>query len=323
MAIEKANLGAPRSVIRVCSDVVNVTAAVRHHHLSQAEGAPTALRVYTPNTLALTDPISYASNYTDCASCTLQPVSHDGNFSGGGSFDFIFEQGIMYTDYVSLSFSLIVDPNERTRPGAGVKMPAVVLQPVCKVSQHSDASGALYPADVADFIACGAPAVVGVRFQVGDCDGDIAFPYACQVRASSQLSYEAAARNALDENAGRWSPAVRTGGRWRQHVDFDFLAVARLRRVSLRQHETGIRETTAKTVLVMKGSGPDSFEEVGIFDAKDVSFNETIQVGAADCSRSWIRNRDPPSEKGGRANEIPESEGPRGSCALPSDLQAA
>ena len=143
------------------------------------------------------------------------------------------------------------------------------------------------------------------------------------MRASSQLSYEAEAKNALDQNAGRWSPAVRTGGRWRHHVDFDFLAVARLRRVSLRQHDTSIWETTAKTVLVMKGSGPDSFEEVGIFDAKDVSFNETIQVGAADCSRSWIRNRDPPSEKGGRANEIPESKGPRGSCALPSDLQAA
>ena len=168
--------------------MVNVTAAVRHHHLSQGEGVPTALRVYTPNTLAPTDPISYASNYTDCANCQLQPVSHDGNFSGGGSFDFVFEQGIMYTDYVSLSFSLIVDPNERTRPGAGVKTPAVVLQPICNVSQHSDTSGDLYPANVTNFITCGEPAVVGVNFQVGDCNGDIAFLYACQVSQYRSLS---------------------------------------------------------------------------------------------------------------------------------------
>ena len=117
---------------------------MRHDPLSQGEGLPTRLRVITPDTLALTNPISKESNYTDCANCSLN-VIHDGDFNSS-SFDFEFDRGILYSDFVSLNFSLTVDPHGRGRPGA--KAAAVVLQPICKVSQHADATGALYPANV-------------------------------------------------------------------------------------------------------------------------------------------------------------------------------
>ena len=117
---------------------------MRHDPLSQGEGLPTRLRVITPDTLALTNPVSMASNYTDCANCNLN-VSHDGTFNSS-SFDFEFDRGILYSDFVSLNFSLTVDPHGRGRPGA--KTAAVVLQPICKVSQHADAQGTLYPADI-------------------------------------------------------------------------------------------------------------------------------------------------------------------------------
>ena len=117
---------------------------MRHDPLSQGEGLPTRLRVITPDTLALTTPVSKASNYTDCASCSLN-VTDDGNFNSS-SFDFEFNRGILYSDVVSLNFSLTVDPHGRGRPGA--KTAAVVLQPICNVSQHEDSDGILYPADV-------------------------------------------------------------------------------------------------------------------------------------------------------------------------------
>ena len=116
---------------------------MRHHHMSQGEGFPTRLRVFTPNTIALTNPISKASNYTNCINCNLNIIPDD-NFNGS-YFDFEFDRGILYSDYVSLNFSLTVDPNNRARPGANTA--AVVLQPICNVSQHKDSSGTLYPTD--------------------------------------------------------------------------------------------------------------------------------------------------------------------------------
>ena len=120
-------------------------ATMRHNHMSQGEGFPTRLRVFTPNTLALTDPITKESNYTTCSNCNLN-LTHDDNFNGS-FFDFEFDQGILYSDHVSLNFSMTVDPKDRARPGSGVKTAAVVLQPICKVSQHNDSSGDLYPTD--------------------------------------------------------------------------------------------------------------------------------------------------------------------------------
>jgi hypothetical protein len=140
-----------------------------------------------------------------------------------------------------------------------------------------------------------------VKFEVGDCDGEIPFYYSCQIRASSQNSPLTHPSNALEQNGGRWSPALRTGAGWRHHVDFDFLAVARLKRLSMLPFATGPWETTAKTVLVLKGSGPDSFEEVGAFSSSTaITFNETIQASTysimillTDCialmlDRDWV-----------------------------------
>ena len=139
----------------------------------------------------------------------------------------------------------------------------------------------IFPFLYSDFIACGEPDVVDVKFEVGDCDDEIPFYYSCQVRASSQSSPLAQPSNALGQNEGRWSPASRTGAGWRHHVDFDFLAVASIKSVRLHPFATGMLETTAKTVLVLKGSGPDSFEEVGVFKSAAISFNETIQASAS------------------------------------------
>ena len=120
-----------------------------------------------------------------------------------------------------------------------------------------------------------------MNFAAGGCEREIPFQYPCQVRASSQRSALTRPSNALGQNEGRWAPAVRTGAGWRHHVDFDFLAVARITGVSLNPFAADASETTAKTVLVLKGSGPDSFEEVGAFSAGTISFNVTIE--ASDC----------------------------------------
>ena len=117
-----------------------------------------------------------------------------------------------------------------------------------------------------------------MNFAAGGCEREIPFQYPCQVRASSQRSALTRPSNALGQNEGRWAPAVRTGAGWGHHVDFDFLAVARIKGVSMNPFATDRSETTAKKVLILRGSGPDSFEEVGAFSAGTISFNVTIEA---------------------------------------------
>ena len=145
-----------------------------------------------------------------------------------------------------------------------------------------------------DFIACGEPDVVDVEFEVGDCDEEIPFYYSCQIRASSQNSPLTQPSNSLEQNEGRWSPAVRTGGGWKHHIDFDFLAVARIKGVSMLPFAAGMLETTAKTVLILKGSGPNSYKEVGAFKSTAISFNETIQASASSYDDTCITK--PPNQ---------------------------
>ena len=127
-----------------------------------------------------------------------------------------------------------------------------------------------------------------MNFAAGGCEREIPFQYPCQVRASSQRSALTRPSNALGQNEGRWAPAVRmsTGAAWRHHVDFDFLAVARIKGVSFNPFATDTSETTAKTVLILRGSGPDSFEEVGSFSAGSISFNVTIEASYHCTKRS-------------------------------------
>ena len=117
-----------------------------------------------------------------------------------------------------------------------------------------------------------------MNFAAGGCEREIPFQYPCQVRASSQRSALTRPSNALGQNEGHWAPAVRTGAAWGHHVDFDFLVVARIKGVSFNHFATDTSETTAKTVLILKGSGPDSYEEVGSFSAGPISFNVTIEA---------------------------------------------
>ena len=133
---------------------MGIEAVIRHHHMSQGEGIPTRLRVFTPDTLALTK--TKASNYT-CAGCNVNVISRDQAAPApgpapatapapyGSSFDFEFDRGILFSDYVNLNFSLTVDPKNRARVGG--HNAAVVVQPICNVSQHNDSSGNLYPSD--------------------------------------------------------------------------------------------------------------------------------------------------------------------------------
>ena len=128
-----------------------------------------------------------------------------------------------------------------------------------------------------DYIACGEPDIFYVKFEAGDCDGEIPFYYSCQIRASSQNSPLSGPSKALQQNEGRWTPALRTGAGWRHHLDFDFLAVARINSVSMNPFGANMMETTAKTVLILKGSGPDTYEEVGVFESTNTSFSTAIQ----------------------------------------------
>ena len=90
-----------------------------------------------------------------------------------GHFDIEFAQGIMYPDVISLNFSLTLDSLGTVLVGSGLRSAAVVLQPLCVVSDFPDLNGDPYPGasvESGDFIACGPPAGAEIEFEApGKC----------------------------------------------------------------------------------------------------------------------------------------------------------
>ena len=67
-----------------------------------------------------------------------------------------------------------MDPLGTVLKGSGLRSAAVVLQPLCKVSDFEDvATGQMYPGTsiaAVDFIACGPPAGTEIEFEApGNC----------------------------------------------------------------------------------------------------------------------------------------------------------
>ena len=70
-------------------------------------------------------------------------------------------------NYVYLNFSLTLDSLGTVLVGSGVRTAAVVLQPLCIVSDFPDLNGNQYPGGTinpGDFIACGPPAGAEIEF---------------------------------------------------------------------------------------------------------------------------------------------------------------
>ena len=133
---------------------------------------PGRIRVFTPNYLTFVHDLNYIeSNYTrdglqlqyhwfndSCTTDCSHTVDH---------FDIEFTQGIMYPDIISLNFSLTLDSLGTVLVGSGIRTAAVVLQPLCIVSDFPDLNGDQYPGGTinpGDFIACGPPAGAEIEF---------------------------------------------------------------------------------------------------------------------------------------------------------------
>lgn len=132
---------------------------------------------------------------------------------------------------MNLTFSLTLDSLGTVLVGSGIRTAAVVLQPLCIVSDFPDSNGNPYPGatvDSGDFIACGPTAGTEIEFEapgkcgieqrvlknnafsgqlfVLDCDEPIPIFYPdCQIRASAQMSSETKPANSIKaaEEKGR------------------------------------------------------------------------------------------------------------------------
>ena len=228
------------------NDTVEVFAVIRHDRQSQGEAFPGIIRVFTPNYLTFVHDVNHIeSNYTrdglqlqyhwhnnTCISNCSHTVDH---------FDIEFAQGITYPDIITLNFSLTLDSLGTVLVGSGLRTAAVVLQPLCVVSDFPDLNGDPYPGvtiDSDDFISCGSPAGAEIEFEAPDCDEPIPIFYPdCQIRASDQISSETRPANSIREAEEQvvWSPPMRGGHDARVHyLEFDFLSRARITALAIK-----------------------------------------------------------------------------------------
>ncbi len=127
-----------------------MTAVFYHSELSNAEGYPGIIRVITPKYLTYIEgDDTYSTNYTATvngeSNITVEvDVTEDQTLPNYHTFDFKFNGGITYNDFIGLNFTMTVAPELVRDVGSGVETSSVILLPVCERVVFSG-----YPEDAA------------------------------------------------------------------------------------------------------------------------------------------------------------------------------
>ena len=199
----------------VSGDQITVSAIIAHSHFSKAEGHDAVnVRLITPMWLGFDSVVNTCqTNYTENAECTVEHPHGDKN----SSVTFVFNNGIYYSDIISINFTLTVDPLGKLPFGKGLLDSAIVSQVQCKQSVfHS------YPATNETLNVCGAYVHTSVKVLSPPCDAHITIEDSCAVSSSTAFDDQHLPSNVLTNDASVWSPAIRSGSKWNNNIVFDF-----------------------------------------------------------------------------------------------------
>jgi len=112
-------------------EILNFSTVLFHSNYSRAEGAGNVVvRLIMPVWLGYDSSInSFTTNYTSGTCSTLQSGGDKNN-----SLSFVFSNGVFFSDYISLNFSLTVDPLDLLGNGRGIVNSSIIAQVHCMSS---------------------------------------------------------------------------------------------------------------------------------------------------------------------------------------------
>ena len=177
-------------------------------------------------------------------SCTIKNTD-----SGkSNSVDLQFHGSILFPDIVGIFLSFSVDPNDKLKVGSGIVKSMVVSVSYCNYilgssfldlrkspSQCGQYEGFLFQAS--------APA----------CSGSIPVD-TCGAMASTAMDMDTLPRNVLLDDDSYWSPHIRVGSNWKDFLQFDFRATARIISVTVTVKREGMR-VPSKVSVEVSGTG--------------------------------------------------------------------
>lgn len=220
---------------------VVITGIIKHSAYSRAEAhGLTKVRLITPVWLGyILSSDSCTTNYTVDNKCSIDQPNGDGNTS----VNFLFYNGIYYTDIISINFTLTVDPLNKLLPGRGSLNSSILSYVHCTQSQFLG-----FPTTNSTFVTCGPYVNKMVGITSPPCTDAIQLDN-CSITASSALNNNHLPSNVKADDSSVWSPAIRSGKMWKNFIIFDFRNTATLHSVELKFPPAGYRAPSKISIM--------------------------------------------------------------------------
>ena len=152
------------------SEKIEITMDISHSQDSQAEGYPGYIHVIMPHYMQFTADDTFTTNYQVNATPSVTAQQVDGSTTRPfiGEFEFVFVGGISFTDVITLTFNVTVDPDGIRPSDFGSQQSSIILAPLC-FQQISNG----YPSVGTEKRKCGTPGFVQFSSVIEGIDDNI------------------------------------------------------------------------------------------------------------------------------------------------------
>ena len=190
-------------------DQILLSATVFHGNSTRGEAyKDTYLTLVLPDLLSFDNTEICTTNYTLDNLCEFH--------TSGDSTYINLANGITYSDFIGINFTVSVTPSSNTPVGLGSVKSTIVANIRCQ--QYSFEG---IPVSQGVNHVCGPYAYQHVNVLSSSCS-ELIPTEACTVSSSTAFDVNHMPANVLEDNSMMWSPAIRKGSIWREFLVFDF-----------------------------------------------------------------------------------------------------
>ena len=181
--------------------------------------------------------------------CYAMPCIVKNTDSGkSNSVDLQFYGSILFPEIIGIFLSFSVDPNDKLKVGSGIVKSMVVSVSYCNYILSSSFQNLRTSSS-----QCGQ--YEGFLFQASApaCSGSIPVDN-CGAMASTAMDMDTLPRNVLLDDNSYWSPNIRIESNWKDFLQFDFRATARVISVTVNVKKEGMK-VPSKVSVEVSGTG--------------------------------------------------------------------
>ena len=249
------------------SNEVNIESNVFHVSYSKAEAHDrTVVKMILPSWLEL-KPGSCSTNYTVDSQCNIESVA---NVS---SFNIIFDNGIYFSSYIYLKFTLTV--------GSGIPAGETLINSaVMSFTECSQSILNSFPSPQP--VRCGAVSHLNIKVKSPSCLAPITTP-SCAFSASSALDKDTLPENIGTDDSKVWSPAVRsaTSG---EFIIFNHEETLDLNAISLKFTDTADYSLPTKITVQSSMAG---YTWKTVAELNSITLSNYIKFAAQEKGKKW------------------------------------